>query len=173
MREQFLAGVRQAAEGTPYVVTPTEAGFDVALDVADAQWYGLLNKAGLKKAYTHHVAVADDGTYAVTDDSRTVEWVAGVPRLSASAERTRGRSYELSFQKSWALNEQGKPAKVVDYSFSSEKGRKLITGVADELGLRQRRGTEEKVGIAFALVGGVGALLTLVVLGVLALMGKL
>jgi hypothetical protein len=48
-RREFFEGVRRAAEGTPYVVTETENGFDVTLDIVAAQWFGLFNKAGLKR----------------------------------------------------------------------------------------------------------------------------
>ena len=171
-RQDFLDGVRQAASGTPYVVTATEAGFDVTLDIVDAQWFGLFNKAGLDKVYIHHVAVADDGTYTVTDDSRTVEWVAGVPRASASAERVYGRVKEFGVQKVWALDEHGHFGPVVDFRFNSEEGRDLVKGVAQQLGLKEKRGAAERTGLVFALVAGVGSVITLLVLLVLALLGK-
>ena len=171
-RADFLDGVRQAAGGTPYVVTATDAGFDVTLDIVDAQWFGLFNKAGLDKVYIHHVAVADDGTYTVTDDSRTVEWVAGVPRASASAERVYGRVKEFGVQKVWALDEHGRFGPVVDFRFNSEEGRDLVKGVAQQLGLKEKRGAAERTGLVFALVAGVGSVITLLVLLVLALLGK-
>ena len=172
MRDQFLQGVQEALDGEPYAVAPTADGFDVTLDVVDAQWYGLFNKAGLTKAFIHHVRVGDDGSYSITDDSRELEWVAGVPRLGATASRQVGRVKEFSFRKTYALDENLQPAKVVDYSFSSEEGRSLITAVADRLGLKQQRGTAEKIGIWFAVIGGVGALITVIVLLIAAAMGK-
>ena len=87
----------------------------------------MLNKAGLSKAYTHHVSVPEDGTYSITDDSREVEWVAGVPRVSASASRQVGRVKEFGVQKVWAFDENGQFGKVVDYRFNSEEGRDLVT----------------------------------------------
>ena len=50
-----------------------------------------------------------------------------------------------------------------DYTFSSEEGRELITDLAEQLGLEQRRGTAERIGLYFAVVGLVGAAITLVV----------
>ena len=171
-RGAFLAGVQQAASGTPYAVAATDAGFDVTLDIADAQWFGLFDKAGLTKVYVHHVAVGDDGTYTVTDDSRSVEWVAGVPRAAASAERVYGRVKEFGVQKVWALDEHGRFGPVVDFRFNSEEGRDLVKGVAQQLGLKEKRGAAERTGLIFALVAGVGAVITLVVLLVGALLGK-
>jgi hypothetical protein len=170
-RDEFLAAVQQAAAGTPYAVTPTDAGFDVALNIVDAEWYGLFNKAGLSKAYTHHVSVPEDSTYSITDDAREVEWVAGTPRVSATASRQVGRVKEFGVQKVWAFDENGKFGKVVDYRFNSEEGRDLITLIADNLGLKQERGTAEKIGLYVGL-GTIAALLICgIVIGFLALAG--
>lgn len=171
-RQQFLREVRRAAEGTPYVVTKTDDGFDVTLDVVDAHWFGLYDAAGLRKVYVHHVTENGDGTYAVTDDSRTVEWEAGVPRLSASVERSRGRVKERSVEKVWAFNSDGDHGKVVDYRFDSEEGRTLIEDAADRLELTQRRGGAEKIGLVFALIGGVGAVLAVLAVLAMELLGS-
>ena len=105
---RFSEEVRRAAEGTPYVVTDTESGFDVTLNIVDAEWYGLFNKAGLKKVYSHHVKLDDgQGTFSITDESRTLEWEAGVPRLAASAEFMRGRVKEFGVETVWAFDEHG------------------------------------------------------------------
>ena len=69
-RQEFFERVRAAAEGTPYAAIETTEGFDVTLDIVDAQWFGLFNKAGLRKVYTHHVKLSDDGAFSVTDESR-------------------------------------------------------------------------------------------------------
>ena len=169
-REEFVRNIQAAVEGTPYVVTETDDGVDVTLDIVDAKWFSLYQKEGLRRVYTHHVELPGDGTYKVTDDSTTVEWQAGVPTISGSVERTRGRVRERSFEKVWALGEDLQPGLVVDYRFNSEEGRQLVTAVAERVGLRQERGRDEKIGLWFAILGGVGALLTLIVLGLLELL---
>ncbi|MBA2954513.1 hypothetical protein GON03_09285 [Nocardioides sp. MAH-18] len=153
---ELFRRVQQAAEGTPYLVTETEKGFDVTLDVVDAQWFGLFNKAGLQKVYIHHVSFPRSGTYTITDDSRSVEWVAGVPELKASAERQYGRVIEFGAQKVWAFDERGHFGVRADYRFNSEEGRDLVTGVAEQLGLAQRRGAAEKTGITMAAITLIG-----------------
>ncbi|MGV3561664.1 MAG: hypothetical protein ACO1ON_00155 [Nocardioides sp.] len=167
----LMQGVERAAEGTPYVVMPTAQGFDVSLDVVDAQWFGLFNKAGLSKVYVHHVAVPAPGTYTITDDARSVEWVAGTPRVAATAERQYGRVKELGAQKVWAFDEQGRFGVQADFRFGSEEGRDLVTGVAQQLGLELRRGGAERVGLWAAGLVGVGAVVGLVLAVVLALTG--
>jgi hypothetical protein len=169
----FLEDVRQAAEGTPYTVTETEDGFDVALDIVDAQWFGLFNKAGLKRLYIHHVKLKGEKLYSITDESRKLDWVAGTPRISASAEVTKGRIIEFSKQKVWAFDEHGNFGVQADYRFNSEEGRALVEGVAKQLGLEQRRGMEEKLGIFFAALAIGGLVLGGIVVGILALLGAL
>ena len=168
---ELMRAVQEAAEGTPYVVTPTDEGFDVTLDIVDARWFGLFNQAGLSKVYTHHVAVPEAGTYTVTDDARTVEWVAGVPRASVEVERVQGRVIELGAEKVWALDEHGRFGVQADYRFGSEEGRQLVTGVADQLGMSQRRGGAEKIGLYVGVAVGVGAVLVVLVNVVLLLTG--
>lgn len=168
---ELFRRVQEAAAGTPYAVTETDEGFDVSLDIVDAEWFGLFNKAGLEKVYVHHVAVPKPGVYTITDDSRTVEWVAGVPRVTASAERQYGRVIEFGAQKVWAFDEHGHFGPQADYRFNSEEGRDLITGVADQLGLTQRRGGAERIGLYVGLVALVAAAITVVVNLVLWLTG--
>ncbi len=171
---RFSEAVRDAAEGTPYVVTDTESGFDVTLNIVDAEWYGLFNRAGLNKVYTHHVKLDDgQGTFSITDQSRTLDWQAGVPRLAASAEIMRGRVKEFGVEKVWAFDEHGHFGVQAEYRFNSEEGRQLIEGVARQLGLDQRRGTEEKIAIGFAALAIGGLVIGGIVVGILALLGVL
>lgn len=168
---ELFRRVEQATEGTPYVVTETDSGFDVTLDVVDAQWFGLFNKAGLQKVFIHHVRFPQPGVYTITDEARSLDWVAGVPQLKASAERQYGRVIELGSQKVWAFDEHGRFGVQADYRFNSEEGRDLITGVAEQLALRQRRGGAEKIGIWFGIIALVGVVITIVVNLVLWLTG--
>ena len=169
--EEFLRQIRKSVKGTPYVVDETDEGFDLTLDIVDAKWFGLYHKEGLHRVHTYHVNVGRDGTYSITDDSQTVEWEAGVPTLSASVERTRGRVWERSTEKVWALGEDLRFGPVVDYKFNADEGRELIDAVAENLGLKQQRGRDEKIGLYVAIFAGVGALVTVIVLAVLALLG--
>ncbi len=168
---EFARRVREVTEGTPYTVQETDAGFDVTLDIVDATWFGLFNKASLTRVYVHHVAVPEAGVYSVTDESRTVEWVAGVPS-AGRAERVHGRVKELGAQKVWAFDEHGRFGVQADYRFGSEEGRDLISGVARELGFRSRRGAAERAGLVVGVIGAVGALVAVVGVVAAALLGK-
>ena len=159
--DRFRGAVQRRTADTPYTVTPTDTGFDVGLDVVDARWFGLYGAAGLHRTFVHHVAVGA-GYYRVTDDSRTMRWEAGVPRLSRATERFVGRKLQFGTAKIWAPGLDGRLEKVVDYTFSSEEGRGLITDAAREIGLTQRQPLSVRIGTTVAIVAVV-----LVVLGVL------
>ena len=149
--DRFRDRVSRNAEGTPYVVTPTSEGFDVGIDIVDARWFELYENVGLSRTVVHHVAV-DGTTYTVNDDSRTLEWAAGSPRLGATLERSTGRKHELSFQKTVAVSDRGRVEKVVDYTFSSEEGRRLISTAAQEEGLEERMPLNAKIGLWVAIL---------------------
>ena len=149
--DRFRDRVASHAEGTPYVVSPTPEGFDVALDIVDARWYQLYAKAGLERTFVHHVTMAGGRDFTITDDSHTLEWEAGHPRLGARVERFLGRRYDVGFRKTIAVTEDARIDTVVDYAFSSEEGRKLIKGAAKELGLREHLPASAKAGLWIAV----------------------
>ena len=75
--------------------------------------------------------------------------------MKLRAEAFVGRNYQFSAQKTWALNGTGKPAKVVDCTFSSEGGRGLIKAAARELGLKERMPLSVKAPLIFGVVVGI------------------
>ena len=78
---------------------------------------------------------------------------------------------EFGTRKVWAFDAEGRFGVQAEYRFDSEEGRDLITGVAGQLGPRQRRGWAERTGIIVGIIGAAGALITLVVLLVMWLTG--
>ncbi|MEZ5094528.1 hypothetical protein [Nocardioides sp.] len=171
--DELRRRVEAAVDGTPYTLTATDDGFDLAVDWGDQRWFALLGKAGVSRTFIHHVHVDEgNGTFSVTDDSREVRWSAGVPTLALGAERMQGRVITLGRQRVWGLDDAGHLTRQADLAFDSEEGRELITTAAEGLDLRQRRGAAERTGLAFALVGGVGALVVAVVLLVAFALGK-
>ena len=83
---ELVTVVRAASRDTPYVVRETPKGFDLTIDVADARWLAILKAHGLRKVFTHEVALDEaKQQLSITDVSNTLSWGAGgaSPRLSA------------------------------------------------------------------------------------------
>ena len=103
--QELIAAVREAAEGTPYVVEERPYGFNVTIDVVDAQWWTLLRKSGVKKVFTYEVRTNErTKKMSITDVSNSLRWSAGggvssMPSLHAEKSFQRGRVYQYNFQK--------------------------------------------------------------------------
>ncbi len=180
MSQTLYAVVCTLADGSPYVVTPTGRGFDVHVDLADARWYGLFERHGLRVAYAHVVVVDEaERWFTVTDISRTLEWEAGAslsarrPVLRAASERRVGRIREVGVRKEWGWDDKLRFGKVLDYTLDTEESRSLIRTAAARLGYKERRPPSVKFAAAAAALGGVIAVLTLVLLCVAAASGRL
>jgi hypothetical protein len=61
--------------------------------IVDAQWYEIFAKAGLEKTHKIYLALNDkDKEVRVLEESWDLEWSAGVPKMTVSAEAFRGRT---------------------------------------------------------------------------------
>lgn len=151
---ELITTLRAAAAGTPYAVRETPQGFDLTIDVADAQWLAVFKAHGLTKVFTHKVRLNEaDHSMTITDVSNTFSWSGGgsSPRLQASASTQRGRVYEKSFRKEFGVDlKTGQVGKVVDYSFDATAGRDLIRDVAQEQGWSEKMGGTQKGAVIFA-----------------------
>ena len=89
--------------------------------VVDARWVETFAKAGLSKV-AQVLMRLDVGKAEVRSVMRdwTVEWRAGVPGLSLSAEAFRGQKVEMSFGKAFAFREEDLSlGKVYDWRFDT------------------------------------------------------
>lgn len=166
---ELIARVRQDTEGSPYTVTETPDGFNLGINIVDAQWYTLIRKSGLKRVFTYEVRL-DDAAQSMTiiDVANTVKWSGGTESgggLSLHAEKKmqRGRVYQFSFGKEYGVDAKtGKVGKVADYSFNSNEGRNLIRDAAKELDWSEEASGVQKGAIAMGILGGGGALVAVV-----------
>ena len=151
---ELITAVRAAAAGTPYAVRETPQGFDLTIDVADAQWMAVFKAHGLKKVFTHQVRLNEAAhSMTITDVSNTFSWSGGgsSPRLQASASTQRGRVYEKSFRKEFGVDlKTGEVGQVVDYTFDATAGRDLVRDVAKEQGWDEKMGGTQKGAVIFA-----------------------
>jgi hypothetical protein len=171
---QLAAEVRRAVAETPYTVTDeTPDGFTVQIDVVDQKWWTLMYRKSLSQTFRHVVRVDPEaGTYDVTDKSMTVQWAAGAdvsggvpkPTLKASAGFSQGTFRTKSFRKEFGVDDDGNVGAVVDYSFDSGEGNRLIDEQAQRLGLTKKMNRTARFGLVVALIGVLGALVAVVVL---------
>ena len=85
-------------ERVPFTVTTGGGGEDGDIvaewRIVDASWYEIFAKAGIEKSH-RLVLVLDEAEHEVRvlEQSWEVEWRAGVPSLSLSAEKFQGRTF--------------------------------------------------------------------------------
>jgi hypothetical protein len=170
IRTTFMDGVRQAAEGTPYVVEETPDGFDVSVDVTEPGWGAMLRQERTRVIFTHHVRMESPETYTITDEQLQLSWEGGGPGggpprpvLSASAVRSVGRHYTYRRRKAYGLKPEGGFGEVVDFRFRSKDGHDLIRSVASDLHLNEEMPKAVKMGIALGIAGGVIGLVAILV----------
>ena len=72
--------------------------------IVDAEWYEIFAKASLEKSHTIRLGLSDEDKEArVLEETRDVEWRAGVPTLSGSIQIFKGRTIaSKSFGKAFA-----------------------------------------------------------------------
>jgi hypothetical protein len=165
---EFSDAVAAAARDTPYTVVETKKGFVVRLDVANAQWWGLYNRAGLRKTFRWRVR-EHQNYFTIVDRQVEMRWRAGVPVLGGTIQGRSGRILTLQREKIWALSDRGRIEPVVDYRFNSREGRDLIRLVAQQRGLKERLPFSLKFSLGAALMTPV----FFAVWGLVALIGKL
>lgn len=166
-----MEAVAAATHGTPYTVVPTKKGFDVELDIVNAQWWELFARAGMRKSFRWRVTEKRDGrAFTITDREVDLTWRAGVPSLSGGAvlqsafswsdgfswSFQSGRIVSFSRQKIWALSDRGRIEPVVDYRFNSREGRDLIRLVGKQLGLKEHQPLVIRLSVAAALATPLG-----------------
>jgi hypothetical protein len=123
---EMRAAILGVNRGTaPFVVAEDTSGkADLVAEwrIVDANWYVVFGKAHLDK--TARVLMRlDPGKHEVrsVDEMWSVEWVAGVPNMSLSAEAFRGQKKEISFGRAWAFTEEFRPGEVYNYRFDTSE----------------------------------------------------
>ena len=90
--------------------------------IVDARWYEVFGKASLTRVSQTLLKFDDTaGEVRSVDRDWTVEWRAGVPALTLSAEAFRGQKTEVSFGTAYAFTEAGGYGQVYNYRFNSKE----------------------------------------------------
>jgi len=95
--------------------------------IVDAQWYEIFAKANLTKVFRIYMKL-DAATREVRamDKEYTVQWSAGVPRLSIEASFFKGQKSSISFGTGYAFTEELAPGQVYKYKFNTNEIKKPI-----------------------------------------------
>jgi hypothetical protein len=123
LREAMLASNRDTA---PFIIRDgAPEGVDLVAEwrIVDARWYEIFAKASLTKVFKVLMKFDEPkGEVRAVDQEWTVEWRAGVPSLSLSAEAFRGQKMEMSFGTAYAFKEDLSGwGKVYEYRFKTSE----------------------------------------------------
>ncbi|HZY50154.1 MAG TPA: hypothetical protein VFE64_10280 [Devosia sp.] len=103
--------------------------------IVDARWYEIFAKASLSKVFKVLMKFDEaKGEIRSVDQEFTVEWRAGVPSLSASAEAFRGQKVELSFGTAYGFTETLAPGQIYNYRFATKELKEPLQDVAAKSG---------------------------------------
>lgn len=162
----FFTSTRRPAKGTPVrspgevlqaimslnrstapyrIVDGREKGVALIAEwkIVDAQWYEIFAKAGIKKVFRIYLKLDPQKREVRAGDREyMVEWRAGIPTLSISAEFFRGQKQEVEFGTAYAFKENLAPGQVYKYRFATNEIKKPIQDAVTRCGWTYR-------GIAF------------------------
>jgi hypothetical protein len=129
VRSRILALNRPTA---PYqIVGGASDGVDLVAEwkIVDAEWYEVFSKAGLKKVFRILLKLDPEKHEVRTSDREyTVEWSAGLPKLSLAVSGFRGQKQSVEFGTAYAFTETLAPGQVYRYRFSTGEMKKPIQG---------------------------------------------
>ena len=136
LRAAMLASNRETA---PFVIrdgAPEGADLVAEWKIVDAAWYEIFAKAGLTKVFKVLMKFDEErGEVRAVDQEWTVEWRAGVPDLSLSAEAFRGQKMEMSFGTTYAFKEDLSGfGKVYEYRFKTSEIKDPLVEIAQQHG---------------------------------------
>ena len=122
VRADLLALDRATAPFTIRDGRPENVDIVAEWRIVDAKWYEIFAKAGLEKVFKILIKLDAQAHEArAVDQAWSVEWRAGIPTLTLSAEAFRGQTKEISFGTAYAFTEQGPFGQVYNYRFSSSE----------------------------------------------------
>ncbi|HUR48273.1 MAG TPA: hypothetical protein VMY88_01915 [Acidimicrobiales bacterium] len=88
--------------------------------IVDAQWYETFAKASLEKVFKVLMRFdAENNEVRAVDQEWSVEWSAGVPSLSLTAEKFRGQKTSVEFGQAFAFTENLEYGEVYKYKFAT------------------------------------------------------
>lgn len=127
VKQRLLALNRETA---PYqIVKGASENVDLIAEwkIVDAKWYEIFAKANLTKVFRIYMKFdAAKHEVRAKDEEYTVQWKAGVPSLSISAQKFQGQLSSVEFGAGYAFTEELAPGQVYKYRFNTSEIKKPI-----------------------------------------------
>ena len=99
--------------------------------IVDAQWHEVFGKAGLAKVFRIYMKLdPEKHELRAQDHEYSVQWSAGVPKLSAAVSSFKGQTTSVQFGTAVAFTETLAPGQVYKYKFSTGELKKPIQDAA-------------------------------------------
>ncbi|MBI3739541.1 MAG: hypothetical protein HY258_10890 [Chloroflexi bacterium] len=103
--------------------------------IVDAKWYEIFAKANLTKVFRIYIKFdAAKHEVRAKDEEYTVQWKAGLPSLSISAQKFQGQVISMEFGTAYAFTEEFAPGQVYQYRFNTNEIKKPIQDAAAACG---------------------------------------
>ncbi len=175
--ERVAELIRERLAGTPYAVELEGSMIRVHADLADAEFLGWASAHKVKVVRGLEVVASRPGVAITRDFEQDLDLSVGAGRLTGRARVQSGRSFSYERRIEWGMGKDGKVGRQVDVRFSSKEIQEPVNAVLKETGWYSSFWTalpaESKGALIVGAIGGGGALVALVVLGVAAMLGKL
>lgn len=164
--DEVVGDLARRTAGTPYTVDRAGGSVTVRIDLADAQWWALLQRQGLSKSYSTTLTSVGPAKAARSDQLTEFEWAAGpdgrlVPRFTGRGSSVGGRVWAVGAEQIWAVGPDGL-TKVVDYRLDSGELQGLVKVTLERAGWSTAFDTQSKIGLWVAAVGALGAVAAVV-----------
>lgn len=135
LREALLGLNRESAPWQVRDGAPEGVDLVAEWKIVDARWYEIFAKASLTKVFKVLMKFDEEkGEVRSVDQEWTVEWRAGVPTLSLSAEAFRGQKVEMSFGTAYAFTESLEFGQVYEYRFKTAEIKTPLQETAAKAG---------------------------------------
>jgi hypothetical protein len=139
VRAAIMALNRPTAPFQVRLGTADEAELVAEWKILDARWYEIFAKAGLEKTFKVLMRL-DDSKHEVRSVDRefSVEWHAGVPRLSLAVSTFRGQQTSIEFGKAYGFTETLAPGVIYNYRFATKELKEPLQKAVAAHGWRWR-----------------------------------
>lgn len=148
--DHLMATMQRHLRGTAFVFSRTAKGFDIDVDLANPQWWGVIHETRLSETSGFKILTDEiDSKFTIVELPRHIEWTPeNTPRFAASG----GGGPKQS------MRDQ------VDLRVSAEPIRRLVRREAEGLGFRESLDNKKLFTMLGVALGGVIAVVITIVI---------